>query len=359
VTRLAAGLLTVARATAMALPFLLLSTMSVRLEGSPADFPSSADAYLKKLTEKQQFSGAVLVATNGRVLFAKGYGLANREHGIPNKTNTIFRLGSVTKQFTAMCILVLQEQHKLSVSNLISQYVEDCPEAWKTIMIHHLLSHTAGIPNFTSFPDYERLLRLPTTVEATVGRFKDKPLRSPPGTKFDYSNSHYVLLGYIIEKVSGMPYDKFVAENVFRPLGMTSSGYDHPADILVNRASGYSQGTNGIVNCAYIEMDIPHGAGALYSTVHDLLLWDESMYAKQLVSAGSLEAMFTDFYGWGLLREEPRYMRHAPGGIQGFKSSVRRYPDEHVYFAVLSNFDWIDPVKITSELSKMFFGPME
>jgi CubicO group peptidase (beta-lactamase class C family) len=343
---------------AVVLPFFLLSTMSVRLKGSPADFPSSADGYLTKLTEKQQFSGAVLVATNGRVLFAKGYGLANREHAIPNKTNTIFRLGSVTKQFTAMCILVLERQQKLSVSNLILQYVEDCPEAWKTITIHHLLNHTAGIPNFTSFPDYERLLRLPTTVEATVGRFKDKPLKFPPGKRFEYSNSHYVLLGYIIEKVSGMPYDRFIAENVFRPLGMTSSGYDHPADILVNRASGYSKGTNGIVNCEYIEMNIPHGAGALYSTVHDMLLWDESIYTKQLVSADSLETMFTSAYGWGHLKE-PRKVYHHPGGIQGFKSHVRRYPDDHVYFVVLSNFDWIDPEKITGELSKMFFGPTE
>jgi CubicO group peptidase (beta-lactamase class C family) len=325
---------------AVALPFLLLSTMSVRLKGSPADFPSSADAYLTQLTEKQQFSGAVLVATNGRVLFAKGYGLANREHGISNKTNTIFRLGSVTKEFTAMCILVLQKQQKLSVSNLISQYVEDCPDAWKSITIHHLLSHTAGIPNFTSFPDYERLSRLPTTVEAIVGRFKDKPLKFPPGTKMDYSNSHYVLLGYIIEKVSGMPYDRFIAENIFCPLGMTSSGYDRPATVLVNRASGYSRGTNGIVNCAYLEMEIPHAAGALYSTVHDLLLWDESIHTKQLVSAG---------YGWRML----------VGGINGFGSCVRRHPDEHVYFVVLSNFDWIDPAKITSELSKMFFGPTE
>src|SRR5687767_9602942 len=242
-------------AIGVVLPLLLLGKFGVRLEGSPSDFPSSADAYLTKLTEKQQFSGAVLVATNGHVLFAKGYGLANREHAIPNKTNTIFRLGSVTKQFTAMCILVLQEQHKLSVSNLISQYVEECPEAWKSLTIHHLLSHTAGIPNFTSFPVYARPLRLHTTVEATVARFKDKPLKVPPGSKFEYSNSHYVLLGYIIEKVSGMPYHRFIAENVFRPLGMTSSGYDHPADILVNRASGYSKGTNGIVNCAYLDMN--------------------------------------------------------------------------------------------------------
>src|SRR5262249_50644229 len=150
---------------------------------------------------------------------------------IPNTTNTIFRLASVSKQFTAVCILLLQEQGKLNVTNRIAQYVEDAPEAWNEITIHHLLTHTAGIPSFTGFPDNMRYERLPTTVEATVRRFKEKPLEFEPGTRMKYSNSGYVLLGYIIEKVTGTSYERFIIEHIFQPLGMEHSGYDHPANI--------------------------------------------------------------------------------------------------------------------------------
>src|SRR5438093_2370221 len=156
---------------------LILVFLSVLAVASGStNFSFKAEVYLTKLTHEEKFSGAVLVATNGNVIFANGYGLANREHDIANTTNTIFRLASVTKQFTAMCILILQEEHKLNVTSLISQYVEDCPEAWSAITIHHLLTHTSGIPGFTEFPDNLRFERLPSTVEATVRRFRDKPL---------------------------------------------------------------------------------------------------------------------------------------------------------------------------------------
>jgi CubicO group peptidase (beta-lactamase class C family) len=336
--------------------FSVLAKASALLAETGGGFSSRADVYLTKLTNAEEFSGAVLVATNGHVLFAKAYGLANREHGIANATNTIFRLGSVTKQFTAACVLILQQEGKLSVSNLVSQYVEECPEAWKTITIHHLLGHTAGIPSFTEFPDDERFERLPTTTAATVARFKDKPLRFPPGTRMEYSNSHYVLLGYIIEKLSGTGYDQFVAEHIFRPLHMNASGYDHPAAILTNRAAGYSKGPSGIQNCTPYAMDTPHGAGALYSTVLDMLIWDESIYSRRLLSAESQHDMFTGGYGWAIRQENGHPVYWHPGGVSGFTSFVCRYPDQHVYFAVLSNFDWTDPVQLGTELRKLYFS---
>ena len=344
---------------------LILVFLSVLAVASGStNFSFKAEAYLTKLTHEEKFSGAVLVATNGNVIFANGYGLANREHDIANTTNTIFRLASVTKQFTAMCILILQEEHKLDVTNLISQYVEDCPEAWRAITIHHLLTHTAGIPGFTEFPDNLRFERLPTTVEATVGRFRDKPLDFEPGTKMRYSNSGYVLLGHIIQKVTGRSYGEFIAEKIFQPLGMKQSGYDHPANILPHLAAGYSRRGTNIVNCIPFAMDTPHAAGALYSTVHDMLIWDGALHSDRLVSARTLETMFTPFkndycYGWfhGNFGDRIGY-GHA-GGISGFATQVIRLPNDKVYIVVLSNFDWAKSSDIAKELSRLLFTTIQ
>jgi len=154
---------------------------------------------MENLQHREAFSGAVLLARDGKILFARGYGMANLEHDVPNTVDTKFRLGSVTKQFTAVGIMILQERKKLNVQDLICIYVHDCPDSWKSITIHQLLSHTSGIPSFTEFPDNDHYERLPMQVQATIARFKDKPLDFPPGDRFQYSDSGYLLLGYIIE----------------------------------------------------------------------------------------------------------------------------------------------------------------
>ena len=339
--------------------FLILGSVAC-MQGGSADFQIKADAYLTEKSHDEEFSGAVLVATNGNVLFARGYGLANWEHSVPNTTNTIFRLGSVTKQFTAMCILMLQEDGRLNVTNRISGYVEDCPEAWNTVTVQHLLTHTSGIPSFTSFPDNLHFERLPTTVEATVRRFRDRALQFEPGSRMRYSNSGYVLLGYIIEKVSGRSYEEFVTEKIFVPLGMRHSGYDRPARILPDRASGYSRRGGSIVNCVPFAMDTPHAAGALYSTTGDLLIWDEALYADRLISTETRETMFTPFlsdycYGWFKLTFAGHSGYGHGGGISGFVTHVTRFPAERVYMVVLSNFDWAKPGELTGELARLYF----
>jgi CubicO group peptidase (beta-lactamase class C family) len=355
-------------ATARLTWFLVFSSIATLAAGS-TNFCSEADAYLAKLAAREEFSGSVLIATNGSVVFAKGYGMANRELSVPNTTNTIFRIGSITKQFTTMCILILQEEHKLNATNPISQYIPDCPPAWHAITVQHLLAHTSGIPNFTDFPDNPNCERLPASVMATVKRFRDKPLEFEPGKGKHYSNSGYVLLGYIIEQVTGMTYEKFVAEKVFVPLGMKHSGYDHPATILPQRASGYSkQGTN-IVNCIPFAMDTPHAAGALYSTVGDLLIWDQSLCSARLVSARTLD-LFTPV-GWG--RHDTgngvehwqlgeidyhcgnRVQYFATGGISGFLAHETHFPEEKLYVAVLSNFGWANSPGIAEKLCSMYF----
>ena len=187
----------------------------------------------------KQFMGTVLVAQDGKVLLDKGYGFANLEWDIPNTPTTKFRLGSITKQFTAASILLLEERGKLKVEDPVKKYMPDAPAAWDKITIFHVLTHTSGIPSFTGFPDYESREAQAMTPEKLVEWFRDKPLEFEPGTKWNYSNSGYVLLGYLIEKISGQSYSDFVQQNIFTPLGMKDSGYDSNSAIIIHRAAGY------------------------------------------------------------------------------------------------------------------------
>ncbi len=243
----------------------------------------------------QRFMGTVLVAQNDQVLLDKGYGYANLEWQIPDSPQAKFRLGSITKQFTAACILLLEERGKLKTDDPVKKYMPDAPAAWDKITIYNLLTHTSGIPSFTGFPDYRSTEAQPTTPEKLVARFRDKPLDFQPGEKWNYSNSGYVLLGYLVEKISGQSYKDFVQENIFKPLGMNDSGYDSNSAIILHRAYGYTPGPNGPVNAGYIDMSIPFSAGALYSTTHDLLRWEQGLFGGKLLSAASLKKMTTPF----------------------------------------------------------------
>jgi CubicO group peptidase (beta-lactamase class C family) len=195
--------------------------------------------HMDQFVSSRDFSGAVLVARDGRVLFQKAYGLANREHEVPNKLNTKFRLGSLTKQFTAMAVMILIEREKLRVTDPLCKYIENCPKAWASVTIRHLLNHTSGIPAFTDFPDNDHYEHLPMTPLATIARFRDKPLEFVPGERFSYDDSGYLLLGYIVERASGERYEDFLRKNIYEPLGMADSGYDHPWVILKDRARSW------------------------------------------------------------------------------------------------------------------------
>ena len=190
----------------------------------------------------------MLVAKDGKVLFAKGYGLANAEHEVPNTLETKFRLGSITKQFTATAVLILQDQGKLKVQDPVGKYLSESPKAWEKVTIHHLLTHTSGIPSYTDDPSYEKSMTQPETVSSMIARFKDKTLEFEPGSKFHYDNSGYFLLGAIVEKVSGKSYETFLKEAIFEPIGMTNTGYDQHATVLARRASGYERKGDELVN---------------------------------------------------------------------------------------------------------------
>jgi len=342
----------------VALCLMLAASVAAQSTAPNQELQAKVDEYVNGLVKANQFSGSILVARDGRVLVSKGYGMANLEDETPNTAQTKFRLGSITKQFTAVSILMLEEKGKLSVQDSICKYMTDCPQAWQPVTIRHLLSHTSGIPNFTSFPDYQKTMALRTTMDELIARFKDKPLDFQPGEKWSYSNSGYILLGNLIEKLSGKSYEAFLQENIFDPLKMTNSGYDSPARVIKHRASGYQPRNNVMINAPYLDMTIPHAAGALYSTVEDLYLWDQALYTEKLISKKSSDAMFTPVkngygYGWGINRQNGLTRIEHGGGINGFVTFIARYPEAKAVVIVLSNFANANPQNIAVELSRM------
>ena len=324
---------------------------------------AKVDEYMKAVLQVDGFSGTIVVARDGKPIFSKGYGMANIELKVPNTPEKIFRLGSITKQFTGMAISMLQERGKLSVSDPMCNYFADCPDIWKPITIKHLLNHTSGITNYTSFPDFAKTTIMPVTTAAMADRLKKEKLEFVPGERMSYSNSGYFLLGNIIEKVSGKSYADFLQENIFTPLGMKQTGYDDPLRIIPNRAAGYQKQAGEVINASYMDMSVPFAAGSLYSTTGDLLIWDQALYTEKLVSKKSLEEIFTPWkgeagyaYGWGIGKKfDHREISHG-GGIYGFATQIARYPDDRVTVVVLSNIQAAPAGQIANNLAAIIFG---
>jgi CubicO group peptidase (beta-lactamase class C family) len=307
--------------------------------------------------------GTVLVARGEKVLFSKGYGSANLEWNVPNTPAGKFRLGSITKQFTSASILLLEERGKLSVNDPVSKYFPNAPATWDKITLFNLLTHTSGIPDYTNQPEYRKLQTLPTTAEQIVLRVKDKPLDFEPGEKYKYDNTGYVLLGYIIEKITGESYAKFLQDNLFTPAGMADSGYDSPVSIIPNRASGYVMNAKDqFENAAYLDMTVPHAAGALYSTTGDLLKWEQALFGGKILKPESLVKMTTPFknnYAFGLIvrtADGRKSIEHG-GGIDGFNTDLTYYPDDKLTVVVLRNVNLrTSPGEIAHKLAAACFG---
>jgi CubicO group peptidase (beta-lactamase class C family) len=326
-----------------------------------AQDPARMDEVVQSYVRDKTFMGTVLVARDGGVILSKGYGSANLEWNIPNTPVTKFRLGSLTKQFTAVSILLLAERGKLTLEDPIRKYMTDAPAAWDKITIFNLLTHTSGIPNFTSLPEYKSLQLVEAPVAHTIATVRDKPLDFPPGEKMSYSNSGYLVLGYVIERVTGASYEQFVTDNIFTPLGMKDSGYDSNTAIIPRRAAGYVPAPAGPVNAGFIHMSIPHAAGALYSTTEDLLRWEQSLFGGKLISAASLAKMTTPFqndYAFGLTVQTVsgrKVIQHG-GGIDGFNTFLAYYPDTKVTIAVLANINGQAPGQIAAKLGDLAHG---
>src|SRR6476661_6058268 len=298
----------------------------------------------------RQFNGTALVAENGKVVYKGAFGSANMEWDIPNTPDTRFRLGSITKQFTATVILQLVEQGKIKLDAKLSDYLPEYrKDTGDKVTIHHLLTHTSGIPSYTGLPKFfEDVSRNPYKVDEFVKKYASGDLEFEPGSKFAYNNSGYFLLGAIIEKVTGKPYEQVLKENIFDPVGMTNTGYDHHDTILQKRAAGYSKTPDGYTNAPYLDMSIPYAAGSMYSTVEDLYLWDQALYTDKLISAKSKELMYTPFlekyaYGWAVAdasfkqNDQPVPEIAHGGGINGFATIIARFPKEKNLIVLLDN----------------------
>ncbi|WZP00847.1 serine hydrolase [Isosphaeraceae bacterium EP7] len=325
------------------------------------DLKEKLSAYMDAATSHDHFSGSVLVAKGGEVVLTRGYGLANAEYGIANTPETKFRLGSITKQFTATGILILAERGKLAVEDPVGKYLDDAPAAWEKVTIHHLLTHTSGIPSYTDDPAFMKVNMVPQTVGSMVAGIKAKPLDFEPGSKYHYNNSGYFLLGAIIEKVSGMTYEAFLGAEIFKPLEMTETGYDHHETVLPNRASGYDRRGSELRNAPHLDMSLPYAAGSLYSTVGDLYKWDRALKAGKLLSGKSFEAMYTPFkdnyaYGWAVTDFKGHKIIGHGGGINGFSTDFARFPDDDLCVIVLCNVNPSKPGEVARNLASIAFG---
>jgi CubicO group peptidase (beta-lactamase class C family) len=312
-------------------------------------------------TENNAFMGTVLVVEGDRVVLDKGYGMASLEWQVPNTTDAKFRLGSLTKQFTATLILLLQQDGKLSVNDSVSKYLTDAPGAWGKITLANLLSHTSGIPSFTDFKEFPAWAMNRHTPEEESAFFRDKPLEFEPGSKFEYSNSNYIVLGLVIEKVSGKKYADLLHERIFDPLGMKETGLDSDELVLPKRAEGYHPGPHGLEVARSESMSIPWSAGAIYSTTGDLLKWEQGLFGGKVLNADSLKLMTTpvkDNYGFGVFIEGHggvRVIGHG-GGIEGFNTSLKYAPKRRITVVVLSNVNGSAPDTISDQLMDTVLG---
>src|SRR6476660_2833586 len=338
----------------------ILAAACLAQDKPQTDIVARMDQVVQSHVPSKQFMGAVLVAQDGKVLFDKGYGFANLEWDVPNTPTTKFRLGSITKQFTAASILLLEERGKLKVEGPVKKYMPDAPAAWDKVTIFHVLTHTSGIPSFTSFPEFRSKEAHAMTPQQLVDWFRDKPLEFEPGTKWNYSNSGYVLLGYLIEKISGQSYIDFLQQNIFTPLGMKDSGYDSNSTVIAHRAAGYAPGKDGPENAGFVHMSIPFSAGALYSTTEDLLRWEQGLFGGKVLKPESLVKMTTPFkqdyaFGLGVSTQNGHKMIAHDGGIQGFNTSLAYFPDDKLVVAVLANLN--GPAgQIAGNLAKVALG---
>ena len=351
-----------------ALCLFVFQSATAQTSSLPSDKQIAAkiDEYMKSAVEVERFSGSILVARGGKVIVSKGYGLANVEFDAPNTPQTVFRLASVTKQFTAAAIMMLQERGKLNVNDPACKYLENCPAQWQPVTIRHLLTMTHGIPGVSAL-ELGPLRGLPVPWDQWLEATAKKPLEFTPGEKFKYSGSGYTLLGFIIERVSGKSYGDFLQENIFTPLGMKQTGYEDPSRIIKNRATGYKQlPGDPITNLPYREIIRMYASGGIYSTTEDLLLWDNALYTEKLLSKKSIDEMSTPFremypgksYAYGLWTSQ-KYGRTeiAHGGnATGFITYFARYPSDRVSVIVLSNNERGSSGKLSDVLSAITFG---
>jgi CubicO group peptidase (beta-lactamase class C family) len=349
---------------------LLLPAGASAAHAAPATPATAIDALLQASFPADQPGAAVIVVKGGRTLFRKAYGMSDLELGVPLRPDMVFRLGSLTKQFTAAAILMLAEDGKLALQDPVEKYLPGYPTQGHMITIEHLLTHTSGIQDYTDMPGWmtSRILN-PMSVQELIDGFKKEPMQFAPGTRWSYDNSGYILLGAIVEKASGKTYEAFVRERIFGPLRMTSSYYDRTEAIIPKRTPGYTREADQVRNPQYLSMTQPYAAGSLASTVDDLARWDAALYGETLLKQASLEKAWTAYvlkngtstgygYGWAISTMRGRRAIEHDGGIFGFSTYALRLPAERVFVAVLCNSDspGVDPEYLAKKIAALAIG---
>ncbi|MBW7475528.1 beta-lactamase family protein [Paenibacillus oenotherae] len=319
-------------------------------ESASLTMEQQVDDYMDSI----QFSGAILIVTDNKLRVAKGYRLADIDNNRANDADTVFQIASTSKAFTAAAILQLQEQGKLTITEPVRKYLPDYP--YDQVTIHQLLTHTAGIPNFTELPGYFATMNTTMTVSENLNKFINAPLEFEPGSRFKYSNSGYNLLGAVIEAVSGQPFGDYLSEHILVPLGMTRSGYLNKSQLSEPIARGYTQDSNSLRPSWDTDMTVTYAAGGLYSTVNDLYKWVQGLESGKVMSASSWAAMRTPnkqnyALGWAISPEGNRYFHN--GHIPGFLSLISRNLASGDLLIVLSNDNSTDMDEVQRELASL------
>ena len=329
---------------------------------APGVLDAAFDAYLQASVANAGFSGTVLVARDGAPVFRRSYGLASQELAAPNTDETVYDLASITKPFTALLIMMMQEEGRLSVSDLACSYLTDCPEAWRTITIQQLLTHTSGIESYSRLPQWDEELdtRLFWRGGAAM-MMRDQPLRFSPGTGWRYSNTGFDLLGLIIERVSGKTLPDMYRDRILSPLGMSRSGFHTSRMVVPGAATGYYSLGSTFINKTPQSSSSAYGASGLFSTVDDLLKWDQALYSNRLISAASYEQMIADVsneygFGWEMRTWHGRRQYGHAGSGGGFSNLIGRFIDDRLTVIVLSNSDDANANATARDLAAIYFG---
>jgi len=327
----------------------------------PPDLESKAaqmDATLQSLADMGAFSGAALVAWRGQILLDRGYGQANGEAGLPNTPATRFRLASVSKPLTAIAVMQLVAEGKINVGDSICAYLPGCPPAWQPVTVRNLLNHTSGIPNYTDFAVFADIEQRRSSVDQLLGLFRDMPLGFTPGSAYQYCNSNYVLLGRIIEQVTGRPYAEHMAARIFGPLGMGDTGYDSGDGAALNGTRGYAG-----VGAPAIPLDTSNlfAAGGLFSTVDDLYklarALDDGTLLPPDVAAQMYAPLYYSYgYGWKIEQRFGRRVIYHPGYMSGAATFFARYPEDGLTVIVLSNLEVANVTGAADALASVVFN---
>ena len=358
------------------LPLVLLLAASTTLlaaaaKTGSAEAAATAEALLAAAYPADAPGAAVLVKWKGEVVLRKGYGMAQMDLGIPVAPEQVFEIGSVTKQFTAALVLRLAQDGKLALSDPITKFFPQMSFGGAAITLEQLLSHTAGVPNYTDMPEWIPRWREDMSVETLFALFRDKPLDFPPGTLWSYSNSGYILLGAVIEQVTGKSYEAVVESELFARLGMKDSRYGHQEEIVRGRVAGYVKGPEGWANAPYLSLTQPYAAGSLMSTVDDLARWSDALEAGKVVSPASRDRMFTSAilrggdqdgiatrYGLGNAMTDVagRPAHEHGGGIHGFTCDLLRVPGDDLLVIILSNNPMQDVHDLAHDVAEAVLG---